>query len=82
MQVPAAAQAEMNAIFAERKIMTALTGEIPPSAKRIYEMGEEVLVYSENENKSVSPVIVVDTTGRMIIFQTFDGIRRQTFNSF
>lgn len=42
-------QAEMNAIIAERKISIALTRDILPAPNRVYEMGEKVLVYSENE---------------------------------
>lgn len=41
-----AAQAEMNSIGAERKLLTVLTREISRAAYRIYQVGEDVLVYS------------------------------------
>lgn len=76
------AQAEMNAIMAERKIMTALTGDIPLAANCIYKIEEEVLVYSENEKKWTGKLLVVDITGRMITLQTTDRTRCQTFDAF
>lgn len=42
-------QAEMNCSIAERRVLTALTRDIPPAADRTYNIGEEVLVYSEEE---------------------------------
>ena len=41
------AQMEMNAIVAERRIQAALTRQIPPAADRTYQLGDEVLVFSE-----------------------------------
>lgn len=52
----------MIAIIAERKIMTTKTKIIPPASNRIYNVGEEILVYSDNEKKWVGPVIIVDIT--------------------
>lgn len=51
MQVLSAAQAEMSAVIAERKIKTALTRDIASAANRVYKTAEEVLVYSGNEKK-------------------------------
>lgn len=44
-------------------------------------MGEEILVYSENEKKWIGPLLVESITGRLITFQAPDGSRRQTFNA-
>lgn len=45
------AQAETNLIVAEWRVREALTGNNPPAADQTYKLGEEVLVYSE-ENKN------------------------------
>ena len=60
------AQAEMNSIVAERKVLSALTRNIPPAADRVFKLGEEVLVYHEQNKKWEGPYIVVDCTGRNI----------------
>lgn len=44
MEALAAPQAETNSVIAERKIMTALTRDIPSAADRHYDMGDVVLV--------------------------------------
>lgn len=82
MDILAASQAEFNAIFAERKKMTALTRDIPPAADRFYKLEEEVLAYSEKEKKRLGPLIVVDVIGRMITVQTLDGTKRNIFDAF
>lgn len=82
MEILPAAQAEMISIVAERKIMTALTRDIPPAADRVYKTGEEILVYSENEKKRIGAFIFIDVKGRMITVQSIDKIKRKRFNAF
>ena len=53
----------MNTIIAERKVLAALTRDNPPAADRVYNLGEEVLVYSEKEKDWKGPFIVVECTG-------------------
>ena len=72
----------MNSIVAERRVLAALTRDIPPAADRTYKFGEEVLVYSEREKKWLGPYIVVDCTGRQVTISSADGTRRQMFNAF
>ena len=45
------AQAEMNSIIAECRIMTALKSDMPPAADRTYKLGEEALVYNEDKTE-------------------------------
>ena len=49
------AQIEMNAIIAERRIQAALTRQIPPAAHRVYQLGDEVLVFSEIDKNWLGP---------------------------
>lgn len=78
----AAAQDEMNAIIAEIKIIIALPTHIPLAVSGVHEMGEDVLVYSENEKEWVRSILVVYVTVTLITIQTPDGTRRQIFNAF
>ena len=48
MEALSKAQMEMNSIVAERRVLAALTRNIPPAGKYTYILGEEVLVYSES----------------------------------
>lgn len=41
------AQAEMNYVVTKRRLLTALTRDIPHTVYRTYNLGEEVLVYSK-----------------------------------
>ena len=50
MAILAAAQMEMNATVADRRVATALSRNIPPASDRNYNLGDEVLVFSELEN--------------------------------
>lgn len=76
------AQAEMNAIVAERRIRTALAYEITPPSDRIYKVGEEVHVCSENRIDCIGPLRVESMQGRMVTVQSLGGDRVQTFNYF
>lgn len=40
---------KMNTIFAQRRIFEALARNIPPAANRLYKVGENVFVHSENK---------------------------------
>ena len=67
------AQAEMNTIVAERRVLAALTRDIPPAADRTYKLGEEVLVYSELNKRWEGPFIIVDCTGRQVTIANIEG---------
>ena len=82
MEIIKSAQAEMNSIVAERRVLAALTRDIPPAADRNYKLGEEVLVYSEKEKKWIGPYIVVDSTGRQVTIRNTEGTKIQMFNAF
>ena len=71
----------MNSSIAERRIMTALTRDIPPAADRTYKLGEEVLVYNEYKKEWLGPLIVVDSTGRMITAYNPQTKLRQPYNT-
>lgn len=51
--------------------MAALTRNISIAAGRLYEMVEEILLYSEKETKWIGALSVVYVTGRMITIKTF-----------
>lgn len=82
MEALKTAQAEMNSIVAERRVVEALTRNIPPAADRVYKLGEEVLVYSEAKREWVGPFEVVHVHGRMITVKNKENSVRKTFNSF
>lgn len=62
---------------AERKVKTALKGEVPTSASIVNKQEDGVLVYSGNEKKWAGLFIIVDIIVRMITVQTTDETRRQ-----
>ena len=76
------AQAVMNSIVAERKVLSALTRNIPPAADRVYKLGVGVLVYHEQNKKWEGPYIVVDCTGRNITVTNEDKTYRQIFSTY
>ena len=82
MRLLTSAQIGMNAIIAERKIQAALTRQIPPAADRTYQLGDEVLVISEQDNNWSGPFTVMHFQGRMITIQNREGTYRQMFNAF
>jgi hypothetical protein len=49
MRILQVAQAEMNSIVAERRIVQGLKSAVPAADDRVYQVGEEVLVYREKE---------------------------------
>lgn len=66
MKVLTAAQAKLNVIMAGRNIMISLTRYSSPEADRVYEVVEDVLLYSETDKKGIGQLIVVDVTGRIV----------------
>jgi hypothetical protein len=58
MRVITAAQAEYNTIVAERRLLSALQSRVPAAADRIYQVGEEVLVWRERPNSWTGPLII------------------------
>lgn len=56
MELLAATKAKMNAVIVKRRIMTAITRNIPPAADRLYDVVEEVLVYSEKREEMAWPI--------------------------
>lgn len=58
-------QVEMNSIVSEVRIWTSSTGDIPTTVDQTYKLGEELLVYNEDKNEFLGPIIVLDSTGRM-----------------
>jgi len=82
MDALATLQKEMNAIIAERRVLTALNRDIPPAADRVYSLGEKVLVYSEKEKEWVGTYTVVHINGRMITVQNDTKKTRHLYNAF
>ena len=63
MKLLISAQIEMNAIVAERRIQAALTRQIRPASDRTYQLGDEVLVFSEQDKTWLGPFIVMHVQG-------------------
>lgn len=76
------AQAEMICIVVDRGVQEALTKNIPPAADRNYNLGDEVLIYSEQTKQWIGPFKVIQTEGRMIAVQQKGKPIRNTFNAF
>ena len=49
MQIISTAQMEMNEIMAERSVLASLNRSIRPASDRVYKLGDEILVFSEQE---------------------------------
>lgn len=82
MHANKSAQAEMISIVAERRLLTALTRDIPPTADRNNTIAEEVLAYSENNKEWLGPIIVVDYTCLMVTAYNRNTELRQTDDTF
>ena len=82
MQILSAAQMEMSAIVAERGVLAALNRNILPATIRVYTLGDEILVFSEQEKQWLGPSLVCNVHGRMITAQNVEGSYRQTFNTY
>lgn len=72
----------MNATVAERRVLRAPTGKIPPAANGTYELGQEVLVHSEQNKEWLGPVIVFNSNARLVIVCTINENIRKTFRPF
>lgn len=81
MNALAKARMEMNSIISERPVASAFTWDIPQHADKVYELEDEVLVFSEDK-LWVGPYDVVHVLGRMVTLQSKNGQKRQTFNKF
>ena len=81
MEVLTMAQREMNTIIAQRRIITALTKNIPSASDRFYSIDDEVLVYREKEKEWVGPYRVVFIDGKMITMQNPERTYEGTFSS-
>ena len=81
MKTLTSAQMEMNTIVAERRIQAALSRQIPTAADKIYQLGDEILVFCEPDKTWLGPFIVMHVQGRIIIIQNREGIYRQMFNA-
>ena len=66
MQILSTVQMEMNAINAERRVLAALNPKIPPAFDRVYNLGDEILVFSEQEKHWIGPFLVCSVHGRTI----------------
>ena len=66
MAIISTAQMQMNAIVIERRVATALSRNIPPASDRNSNLGDEVLVVSEQQKQWKGPFMVIHTHGRMI----------------
>lgn len=71
----------MKAIIEERKVVIALTRNIPPAADTVYKLWLEVLVNFEKDKKLIFPLILVDVTGRMTRIRSLEGTKRKTFKA-
>lgn len=76
------AQAEMNSIITERRVLEPLTKNLLPVADRNYKFGKEVLVYSNVEKEWAGPFEVTHVQGRMIKVQIKETSVLKTFSSF
>lgn len=75
-------QSITNSIIAEWHVLGALTTDIPPTTDRVYNIGEDVLVYYENEKTWVGPCVFVDCAWRQILFRSYDGTKSQMYCTF
>lgn len=69
MKILSAAQMEMNAINAERRVLSALNRNIPPTADRVNNLGDKIVVLSEQEKKWIAPFVTCNVPGQVITVQ-------------
>lgn len=80
MEVLATARAEMEAIVAKRRIMTALLKAVPPAADRVCEIGEEVWVYRGRKNAWEGPMLVTKVVDKIVSILGIEDDYRGDFN--
>jgi hypothetical protein len=81
MAAIAAAQMEMSAIVSENRITAALNHNVPSSVDRIYEVGEEVLVYREKEKIWTGQMVVVLVEDKFITVKDMESERVLRFST-
>lgn len=69
MEALKTAQAELNSITAERKVLETLMRNISPAADKSYKVREEVLAYQELKTEWVYKFEFLHVEGRMITVQ-------------
>lgn len=75
------AEARMNSIVAQRKLSQASNNTVSPGAGRVHNVGEDVLVYSENKRDWNRNFKVVQVDGRMVTVKIQDGTYK-SFNNY
>lgn len=75
-------QAELNSIVAERRLLTAITRDIPPAADLNYRIGEEIMFYNEDKTEWIGQLIVLDCTCIMETSCNPSTRLRQTYSAF
>lgn len=81
MEVIKLAQEEMNSIVAERRVLAAPIGNIPPAADRHLKLREEVLDFWTEEKKWIGPYNFMDFIGRQVTIRSKHGTRRNMFTT-
>lgn len=74
------AQMEMKAIVAERRISAALQRNVPSSAHRVHQIGDEVLVYREDPKEWKRSFVVTKVAEKLVTVRDENG-NEQTFSS-
>lgn len=69
-------KAEMNTIIAERRVLAALNGNIHLAVDIVQKIGEEILVYVEEDKQWKGLFIVFDFTGRQATVLALDETKR------
>jgi hypothetical protein len=76
MKVLATANAEMNSIIAERRILTALQKSIPAASVHSFDIGDEVLVFRERTDSWEGPYRVTAIEGKIVTIFIKDAEKR------
>lgn len=73
---------KVSTIIAQRRVQAAIDRKTVPAADRVYQIGAEVLVFSEQERNLIRPFVVMLAYGRMITMHNKEGTYPQIFNVF
>lgn len=76
------AQDETNSMFVQRKDWETLTKNVPPAADRKYNLGDQIVIYSETEKEWIVTFDVVHVEGRIITVRIKAKKIRTKFNTF
>lgn len=82
METLKSAQAEMNSIVAENRVLKTLTRNIPLPADKNQKLSEEAPVYSDVKKELIEPFDIVHVNGRLMAVQNKSKNVRGTFNAF